>query len=404
MNRITIISLIAFFLGLSAQAGLGFEFDKNRFKQSTFQCTTDAECNYGKCTTGHCVCNDGFRDSTEAACDHAMQDLDKTAAWALEAALGWVFPAGWLYNGIWPTALARLAVEGTAIGMTFGYFWERDRYLNELRKENFKALGYFIGSTLFGGLHLGAWIFSAYFLSWFDIAHSSHLKSWNKDKGPADLVVLADKIRDSIRITQNKFGASDCAVVEECVGGLGERRLLRFDAYITNIGLSDFVMGLEEVKPVWSPCHQHFHGPDTAKYFVEHHLKDSNNNTLQIIRRGHKQGYCYIDSTNINSSYSGKFDCGSPHFTMQLTQGITAGWSDIYDSNTDCQWIDITNLPSGNYSLQVSVNPKGIYYQDEDLTNNLSILNVEIPDVDKTKERAHYGIPVSSTIVSGPRS
>lgn len=395
-----------FFVAPKAGAHLDAEFDKGRFKHSTFSCSNNTACNFGTCVVGMCRCQYGYRDSTEAACDHAMLDPDKTTAWALEAGLGWLFPAGWAYLNIWPTALARLAIELTSAGMTFGYFWERneDSDIYKIRQENFNALGYFMGANLFGIGHIAAWIYSAVYLSQFDIQQTKMSKDWHKDQGFADLVVLADKVQDSLRITQNNFEADSCTLIEECVDGPGERRLLRFDAYIMNIGDSDFVMGLEEVSPVWSDCHQHFHGPDTANYFIEHKLLHSNGTVFKTIKRGHKQGYCYIDSNKINSTYKGKFGCGIPYFTKQLTQGITAGWADLYDSETDCQWIDITGLAAGNYTLSVTVNPRGIYYQDANLTNNLSVLKIEIPEVNKKVERAGYGKFISSTILQGPRS
>lgn len=400
-----IFRLFLFFIPILCQASNLAEFDKGRFRNSSFSCSNNTACNYGSCIAGICKCDYGYRDSTESPCDHEMASLDKTKAWILETSLGWIFPAGWLYADLWPTALVRLAIELTAASMWFGYFWERDGGITRLKNENLNALGYVVGGVLFSITHVAAWVWSAYYLSWFDIKHSLKLDDWNKGDGKeADLVVLADKIQDSIRITLNKFEEADCAIVESCVDGIGERRLLKFDGYITNIGSADFVMGLEEIKPVWSPCHQHFHGPDTAKYFIEHQISDLNGNIVRLVRKGHKQGYCYIDSENINSTRAGKFGCGVPIFTRQLTQGITAGWSDVYDSKTDCQWIDITGLDPGNYTLQVAVNPKGIYYQDADLTNNLSILQVEIPTVNKVKERAGNGVYVSSTILQGPRS
>ncbi len=380
------------------------EFNRNRFRDSSFKCTVNSDCNFGTCETGKCHCNNGYRDSTTAACDHEMPEFSKTTAWALEAALGWFFPAGWAHENLLPTMAVRLGIELAAVGMWLGYFYERDRPIGELRKENFDALGYFVGANIFSAAHIIGWLYSSYFLAQYDVKNSVNAKAWHKDKGHADLTILADKVLDSVRITQNLFETSDCALVEECIDGPGERRLLRFDGYIFNNGTGDFVMGLENVKPVWSDCHQHYHGPDTANYFVEHTLNYPNGTVHKTIKRGHKQGYCYIDSVNIKSNYPGKFGCGIPPFTRQLTQGITAGWADIYDSETDCQWIDITGLSAGNYSLSVVVNPRGTYYQDADLTNNEAIVNVEIPEVDLKKERMRWGRKLRGEILKGPRS
>src|SRR3989338_4222713 len=146
------------------------EFDKSRFKYSTFFCSAHVDCNFGLCDPdGMCQCNHGYRDSTEAACDHEMATPDNIKAWGLEAGLGWIVPAGWFYLGLWPSALVRLAVQFTAGGFWFGYFWERDEYFKNIRQENFKALVYLGSAAVFSAAHLGAWVFSSYFLSWFDM-------------------------------------------------------------------------------------------------------------------------------------------------------------------------------------------------------------------------------------------
>lgn len=397
---------IAFFLlpVVAFAKGDFTEFDKTRFINSTFACESNANCGNGSCAFGKCQCQYGYRDSTEAACDHEMLTPDRTTAWVLEMGLGLFFPAGWVHLGILPSVLTRLAIEGTSAGLLFGYFWNRKKYITDLRQEDMLSKWYLIGAQIFSVAHVASWIWSFLFFKQFDVNSSGSAKTWHKDQGDADLTVLADRIHDSLRITLDTFKSDNCAMVEQCVDGPGERALLRFSNYIYNLGKSDFVMGLEEVTPVWSPCHQHYHGPDTAKYFVEHQMRAFNGTVLKTIRRGHKQGYCYIDSENINSTYDGKFGCGIPYFTKQFTQGITAGWSDLYDSDTDCQWIDITGIAPGNYTLYVTVNPKGIYYQDADLTNNLSILEVEIPEIDKKVARTGHGQSVVSRIIQGPRS
>ena len=50
-------------------------------------------------------------------------------------------------------------------------------------------------------------------------------------------------------------------------------------------------------------------------------------------------------------------------------QGITPGWADVYSRYTACQWIDVTDLPSGTYTLHVSVDGTGVL-PDADPSNN----------------------------------
>lgn len=37
--------------------------------------------------------------------------------------------------------------------------------------------------------------------------------------------------------------------------------------------------------------------------------------------------------------------------------GISVGCHDIYRYNIDCQWIDITELDFGSYTLKIGINP-----------------------------------------------
>jgi len=59
-------------------------------------------------------------------------------------------------------------------------------------------------------------------------------------------------------------------------------------------------------------------------------------------------------------------------------QGIQAGWSDLYGNTLDCQWLDITEVPAGDYRLKVSLNPS---HELEEVTfnNNTAIVPVTIP-------------------------
>lgn len=40
---------------------------------------------------------------------------------------------------------------------------------------------------------------------------------------------------------------------------------------------------------------------------------------------------------------------------MDFPQGLGPGCYDTYHANIDCQWIDITDVPPGNYILKVGV-------------------------------------------------
>ena len=184
-------------------------------------------------------------------------------------------------------------------------------------------------------------------------------------KAAPDLIVNRNRLAKSVEVRTQTFSASSCAVKEGCVGGSGERTLLVFDAGMINIGSSDLVIGKPEKRPDlyhFSDCHGHYHMTDFSSYKL---LK--RNGTVVVNKR--KQGFCLRDDKRYMGSEPARFDCD--------TQGLSSGWQDIYTKDLDCQWIDITGVPPGNYYLQVVVNPKRIL-NESNYGNNRVMVPVTI--------------------------
>jgi hypothetical protein len=163
----------------------------------------------------------------------------------------------------------------------------------------------------------------------------------------ADLVVKVSDLLAELSVAEFNFSALSCSVVEGCVGGVGRRRLLRFSVSLLNQGQADVVLSDPAMHPLsfhFSPCHQHFHYHDVAEYSLI-----SNGKTDLV---GHKSAFCLEDTTQQlvgrHIPCLPRFNCTHP--------GIQRGWSDYYGADLDCQWIDVTHLPAGEYSLRVEVN------------------------------------------------
>lgn len=62
-------------------------------------------------------------------------------------------------------------------------------------------------------------------------------------------------------------------------------------------------------------------------------------------------------------------------------QGISQNCADNYKNTIDCQWIDITELQEGNYSIRVHVNPTQ-YVAESDWLNNRAVCEIEYYDTD----------------------
>ena len=71
-----------------------------------------------------------------------------------------------------------------------------------------------------------------------------------------------------------------------------------------------------------------------------------------MIAAGHKQAFCLVDIENWAWPELGN---GDPTYTC-INQGISVGWLDVYDRFLDCQWIDVTGVPYGDYTLRIEVN------------------------------------------------
>jgi len=156
-----------------------------------------------------------------------------------------------------------------------------------------------------------------------------------------DLVISREHFESSIFL--DKYNLEDtCLLSEACVTGLGQRDIVRFTTAIYNIGTADYVVGYpEENSDAFSNdnCHEHWHHLGYAEYLLYAGAGD-----LEPI--GFKNGFCVQDS-----------DCpdGETKYNCQY-MGITAGCFDEYRASIDCQWIDVTDVPDGDYTMVARIN------------------------------------------------
>jgi hypothetical protein len=185
-----------------------------------------------------------------------------------------------------------------------------------------------------------------------------------------DLVVDQDDLRASIVIATRTFAPTDCAVVEGCITQTGTRRLLRFDTATANIGTGDLVLGAPTAGVCFqfSQCHQHYHFLNFSQYT----LYQADGTT--VAATGHKQSFCLEDVEQYQPAPAP--DPASP-FTC-MNQGLHVGWEDVYPNDIDCQWVDITGVPAGNYLLKVAVNTAG-YIPETNYSNDSATVPVTIP-------------------------
>jgi hypothetical protein len=184
--------------------------------------------------------------------------------------------------------------------------------------------------------------------------------------------IFVDESELEPEIDTINVGQDSCELIEMCVGGTGQRTVLRFNTYTPNIGSRDMGMGVPSNHLDlfhYSDCHEHYHFDHYAAYEL---LDESG-----VVATGHKQAFCLIDLEPWAwLDDPGQFDCGN--------QGISRGYADIYGSYLPCQWIDVTGVPSGTYTLRIALNspPPGTttpIINESNYENNISEIEVEIP-------------------------
>jgi hypothetical protein len=177
-----------------------------------------------------------------------------------------------------------------------------------------------------------------------------------------DLTIDAKYLAGSVTEETGVFDAGDCEIVEGCIAAPGSRRLLRFSLRTPNIGEGNLHFGMPGDSDlfVFSECHRHYHFSGYAQYS----LLDSKG---VEVGTGHKQAFCLLDYDPLSA------DAPDPLYDCSY-QGIQAGWSDIYEYYLPCQWVDITGVAPGDYTLRATVNFEHLI-AESDYTND----QVEIP-------------------------
>ncbi|HLU68971.1 MAG TPA: lysyl oxidase family protein [Kofleriaceae bacterium] len=181
-----------------------------------------------------------------------------------------------------------------------------------------------------------------------------------------DLAVMTSQMAATVVISEEGFSTDDCAL-SECLTQPGLRKLLRFATGAANLGTADLLLGDPDPDlPEWEydSCHMHYHYLNFADYALV-----SADDT--VVALGHKQSFCLRDDQQvIAGAPSQGYDCNY--------QGLSVGWADIYGASLDCQWVDITGVPPGDYLLRVELNPLRVI-PESSYDNNLALIPVTIP-------------------------
>ncbi len=137
--------------------------------------------------------------------------------------------------------------------------------------------------------------------------------------------------------------------------------------------------------------HNHWHLRDLETYQLKR-LGNSN-----VIGTGAKHGFCFFDSVDYDLDLPGappsiqyrREGCGHAA-TLQVEEGISVGWGDIYRSNLPDQYIDITGLPDGSYRLR-AIADANHWFKEINQNNNSTWIDLKFSGSGTKVEVVRYG-------------
>lgn len=199
----------------------------------------------------------------------------------------------------------------------------------------------------------------------------------------------------------------------------GNRLLLRFDGFVTNIGSGPLditgnpsvpgamkqrrhdggdnwtVVGSPEVKYEEADGHDHFHLMRVMRYSLRR--ADS---TAQVAP-AQKVGFCLYDLSLASGAarrddqfYEPANFCEQGNRTATyLRMGVSAGWRDDYSRDLALQWVDVSETPPGAYRLASETDPDDVVEEANEGNNGFAFTSYTLP--------GHVAAPVGPVAVPG---
>lgn len=126
---------------------------------------------------------------------------------------------------------------------------------------------------------------------------------------------------------------------------------------------------------LFHPQHNHIHFDDWTIYRLRQVLPGDG--VGKVVAKGRKTSFCLLDSFVYDNTLPGFSFVPAYSSCNNKFQGISVGYEDVYDKTVPGQWIDITEVPNGEYWLESEVDPKN-HVVEKDETNNIARIKVTI--------------------------
>ena len=103
---------------------------------------------------------------------------------------------------------------------------------------------------------------------------------------------------------------------------------------------------------------------------------------LERVRKGPKVFYCFRDLERTGGGRRSPAGpvypaCNQDPGRKRVTLGTSVGWSDVYPSDYDRQWVNVSGL-RGCYAFVMRVDPRNLLYEEHE-DNNRSVRIVRLP-------------------------
>ena len=175
------------------------------------------------------------------------------------------------------------------------------------------------------------------------------------------------------------------------------RRFLRFSAGVTNIGQGPLeFQGISKKASSTLPEFQVFYFPKSGStstlvgqcvydadnllwdvfHIAEYRLRDLNGNQVGTAQ---KASFCVADDYRLTPPVPGSptmpryRTCPHGSRLKKIKVGLSVGWSDVYAWPRAGQFVDVTNIPSGSYLLEMEANPEGTAQETTRDDNTLQV-------------------------------
>ena len=181
-----------------------------------------------------------------------------------------------------------------------------------------------------------------------------------------------------------------------------QRHLLRFTAEIVNLGRGPFELSAQRAsadEQTMTQVQQHILNQagdwrsvpvDTTMYFagdghLHWHVRDLEQYHLESIDGAAtlgvsaKGGFCFSDNRLEQAALADAPP--EPHYQscgmandLAVDMGLSVGWGDIYAADLPDQYIDITDIPPGDYRLRATADPNQLFVEQDTGNNATSIV------------------------------